>query len=285
MRLEAISRLVAAISITAFSMGTSVGTASGGTSGGEGKPGANLDRGTPTAIVVSGPSGEVGSWSSGRSGPRWECIYRDIYVDLEGSGRSGVDYLKGPVTPEAGRTYYLVCFDESDSVAFSDITHYDPSDPFGGIAAAERAAQLAQERLTLDLPDVGLSPPVGSDQIVGVATWLWVNNEWAPTSASATLGAVTATVTATPRSVVFDTGDTTTLTCSAGVAYDTSRSPREQHTDCSHTFIRPGDYTIRATITWDVTWSASTGQGDTLGTTTRTSDIAVHVVEIQAQIH
>jgi hypothetical protein len=48
---------------------------------------------------------------------------------------------------------------------------------------------------------------------------------------------VSATITATPRSVRWDLGDGTTVECSGpGKPYDLSRPPEGQSTDCRHVY-------------------------------------------------
>ena len=185
--------------------------------------------GAPEAVVVVSRSGTLGSWEgTPRGGARWRCGY---YAFDYGSGDFGlglakVHYDDGPVDPEPGEPYVLACFDQSDRMVSSILRVFDPADPFGGVAATERALDEARRRLDLPLPQPALNPPTA--QLVGVPTWLWVDGPWAPVSATAAVGAVTATVTATPVEVVWDTGDGTTLTCDAGTPYDPTRPPAGQ---------------------------------------------------------
>ena len=121
-------------------------------------------------------------------------------------------------------------------------------------------------------------------------TWLWVDGPWTSASATASVGAVAATVTATPVEVVWDTGDGTTTTCDAGTPYDLSRAPAEQHSGCTHVFTRSsaslpgGTYAVTATVTYEVSWTASTGAGGGLGTLSRSTTTGVPVTEAQALI-
>jgi hypothetical protein len=73
-----------------------------------------------------------------------------------------VDYSGGPRQPERGSPYLLACRDETGNVVYSRLVVFDPADPLGGIAAGERAAELALERLPLPVPEIGLAiPPLG----------------------------------------------------------------------------------------------------------------------------
>lgn len=246
--------------------------------------GGTIIGGAPTAIVVSGPAGEIGAWTSRGRGPRWSCGYYTARGDAV-LGLIAADEPAGVVAPVVGRVYFLLCDDTAGERVFTDLVTYDPSNPLSSIAAAERAAEMAARQLNLTPPQLEINPPAPSNQIVGIPTWLWIGDAWSPISASATLGGVTATVTAVPNSVRFDMGDKNTVTCAPGTSYDTTRPARDQHTDCSHTYINPGNFTIRATLTWDVSWIATTGVGDTLGQVTRTTELPVQVVEVQAMIH
>ena len=254
--------------------------------------GGQIRDGAPEAVVVVGRSGTVGSWegSAGGGGARWRCGY--YAFDLDPADSDGVlasiHYDDGPVDPEAGEPYVLACYDPSGRLVKSVLQIFDPADPLGPIAATERALDEARRRLDLPLPQPALNPP--GAQLVGVPTWLWVDGPWAPASATAAVGAVNATVTATPVQVVWTTGDGATTTCDAGTPYDPSRPPADQHSSCTHVFTRSssalagGTYAVTATVTYDVAWSASTGAGGELGSLSRSTTVPVRVAEAQALI-
>ena len=126
---------------------------------------------------------------------------------------------------------------------------------------------------------------------MGVPTWLWIADVWTSTSASASIGAVTSTVVATPTQITWTLGDGTTKTCvGPGTPFDLGRPAAEQESECTHTFVWPshdqvfGVYPVAATVTFDTTWSATTGAGGPLGALTRTTTVPVRVVEVQAVI-
>jgi len=199
---------------------------------------------------------------------------------------ANIHYDDGPVDPEPGQAYVLACYDQAGNQVRSRLQQFDPGDPLAGIAVTERALDEARRRLDLPLPEPAVNPP--GAQLVGVATWLWVDGPWAPRSATASVGAVAATVTARPDHVVWDLGDGTTLTCDAGTPYDTSRGPHEQESDCTHVFTRSsaalpdGTYAVTVTISYDVAWSATTGGGGSLGALERSTTMPVRVGEAQA---
>ena len=255
-------------------------------------PGAGVVDGTPEAVVVVGRTGTLGSWSgsgAGGSGSGWRCGYYDVTAgDIDRDDAPEVHYDEGPVDPEADAVYVLTCYDQSGQVVRSQLTRYDPADPLAGIAAVERATDEARRRLDVPLPSPGLNPP--GDQLVGVATWLWLDGTWQATSATASIGTVSSTVTATPTEAVWDLGDGTSITCGAGHPYDVGRAPEEQSSDCTHVYssssrLQPdGTFLVSVTVSYAVSWGASTGAGGDLETISRTTTVPVRVTEAQALI-
>ena len=122
-------------------------------------------------------------------------------------------------------------------------------------------AQQAVRQLPLASPTIEMAPPSGSPQLVGVATWMWVNpGAWRTLSASASAGTVTTTATATPQKVVWDMGDGDTVTCDGpGTVY--SASAPNATTNCSYTWGQAGTYQVTATLYWSVTWTAAGAPG------------------------
>ncbi|MFN2505460.1 MAG: hypothetical protein ABR540_14745 [Acidimicrobiales bacterium] len=131
------------------------------------------------------------------------------------------------------------------------------------------------------------SPPAGNDQLVNLPTWLWVE-DWNPRTARATEGPLTVTVVATPRSVTWRMGDGTEVVCRAGTPWNPALREEQQSTDCSHTYRRssahqPGlVYQARATMSWNVTWTATNGESGSLGLANRSVDFTMRVAEGQA---
>ena len=170
----------------------------------------------------------------------------------------------------------------------------DPMPPVlvtGAQAAAATAqvnpvlvAEQAVGRLGLSSPSIEMAPPDGSPQLVGVATWLWIDPAaWRTLTASATAGPVTVTATASPSKVVWDMGDGNSVTCDGpGTPYNSSDS--NATTDCSYTWPGAGNYTVSATVYWSVTWTAAGAPGGgALGVQAGPpADVAVTVTESQA---
>ena len=244
--------------------------------------------GTPEAIVVSGPGGgvlhTVIHQGSGRSGT-WTCHY---YATVAAANAQNLepDLAKGPIVPGPGQTIGLLCWDDGGNIAHSAIFVFDPADPVPGIDDPAQAAADAERLLPLHPPAIRLSPPVGAHQLVGLATWLWVGGPWRPLRASATLGGVTSTVTATPTTVTWTLDDGTAVTCHGpGTPYDPRRPADVQHSNCTYLFEDAGHFRLTATVTYEITWTASTGDAGGLGPVTRAGTVPVVVDQAQAVIH
>ena len=151
-------------------------------------------------------------------------------------------------------------------------------------------AQQAAAKLPLPSPSIEMAPPAGAEQLVNLATWLWVGpSAWQPFSATATAGPVSATAMATPVKVVWDMGDGDTVTCAGpGTPYDPSDPSAPS--DCSYTWAQSsagqpgGTYQVTATIYFQVTWAATgaAGGGDLGLVPGPAAHIAVQVAESQA---
>lgn len=159
--------------------------------------------------------------------------------------------------------------------------------PLGPDAEPGELAAMARSRLPLPLPEARMNPD--GEQTVNLPTWLWVDN-WETQTRSATAGAVTSTVVATPveQRWTFGSPGERVVCREAGAPYDTSRPASEQSTSCSYTFRhssagQPGDaYRVTVTLVWHVTWTSNIGTSGDLGLVSRTRTIPTSVAEHQA---
>jgi hypothetical protein len=141
-------------------------------------------------------------------------------------------------------------------------------------------AEQAVRHLGFSSPIIEMAPPPGRPQLVGVATWLWIDPAaWRTLSASATAGPVTTTAVATPTKVVWNMGDGDTVTCDGpGTPYDPSTP--EATTNCSYTWPAPGSFQVTATVYWSVSWTArGAAGGGTLGVQAGPASAVTVVVE------
>lgn len=214
-------------------------------------------------------------------------------------------YLAGPCEPIAGepqgRLYRDMRTDTSTGETVEVAAGCErPSSPApatpagGGPAPAPSPGALATQaiqRTPLPVPQMAMSPGGSIPLLVNLPTFLWIDpSQWRPQTASASAGGVTSTVTATPERVVWDMGQGDSVTCDGpGVAYIPSLPDDAQPSTCRFTYpassARTDDrtFTVRATIEYHVTWTASgaAGGGD-LGISRRSSTTSVRVAELQA---
>jgi hypothetical protein len=224
------------------------------------------------------------SGGTGGGGGTTPCTWTPVEADLVGEQASNIFTRM----PNADHAWYLQeCTNPDGSVTATfvpvEVTDQGPApDP-------EALRASAQEELRLPSPRVGMSPP--GEQVVHVASWLWLDGDiWRPHSSSASAGGVTATVTATPTRTRWDMGNGEVVLCDGpGTPYDPSRDDASQSTTCSYTYRnssagRPGNaYPVTVTVEWQLGWTVTgaPGGGALPGLTTSTST-AVPVGEVQA---
>ncbi|HET7489162.1 MAG TPA: hypothetical protein VFJ85_14620 [Acidimicrobiales bacterium] len=156
------------------------------------------------------------------------------------------------------------------------------------IPAPQLASEVAQ-RTQLPLPEIHTSPPDGAEQLVNLPTWMWVTN-WRPSSASATAGSLTVTVTAKPRRVVWRMGAGQPVACLAGKAWNPALREEDQSSDCTFTYLESSAhqprlrYPASATMVFDISWSATNGESGSLGQASTTTNFSMRVAEGQALI-
>lgn len=147
-------------------------------------------------------------------------------------------------------------------------------------------ARVARAQLILPVPSIAANP--AGEQLVNLATWLWLSSGWAPMSASVSVPGVSVTATARPRLVVWSMGDGAVVTCGGpGTPFRAGKDPAAVSPDCGHTYRsssagQPGQaFSVSATVHWTVTWSGA-GQNGTFPDMTTTGITALRVAESQA---
>ncbi len=239
--------------------------------GGGSASGWGNETGGGVTVGVPEQRQNVGGGGGGEGGPR--CSYSPWISDS----------VEVQPVPPTGVGYYAIrdCDGQIDVV-------FVPNAPAPAVSAVDLAQQAANE-LTVSECTVAVAPP--SDRlIVRLPTWLWLEGcAWAPLSATASVPLLSATVTAAPTGVVWDLGEGTRLACAGpGVAWRADVPAEVQSTYCSHAYARssagqPGDaYTVTATVRWELSWSASNGEGGGLSPVLPSSSATVRVGEVQA---
>jgi len=151
-------------------------------------------------------------------------------------------------------------------------------------------AQQALAALQLRPIRMGMVPEdkPGYVGLVGMPVWMWVDtpdpHTYGPATNTASDGSVTVTINAKVAKTLWEMGDGKSVVCTtAGTAYQDSDG-KQPSPDCGYSYTKQGTYTIRATTTWDIAWTANTGQSGTIPlilTATRT----VVIGEVQVIVH
>lgn len=142
--------------------------------------------------------------------------------------------------------------------------------------------EQARATIAIPLPDLATAPPLGGTQLVGLPIWFWSDTHY-PTSVTASIPGLSATLAATPGDLRIDLGDGTTFTCpGGGTRYDPDVSHRDQHSTCARPYGRHGTYRVQASVVWTLTWVATNGAAGTLPPVTRTAGVDLDVQQAQA---
>jgi len=148
-----------------------------------------------------------------------------------------------------------VCHAEDDNETLILPGDYEPSPPDPRVMAWQLVAQI-----NIQAGDIGLVP-IGEHALVGMPTWMWVDNPGpsttGPVTRSATAQGYTVTIEARLAKVVYTMGDGTTVTCAGANAPGTKYLDRyglEPSPTCGHRYRQPGSYTVTATSQWEVAW-------------------------------
>lgn len=202
----------------------------------------------------------------------------------EGFANSGWSSAKEGEGP--GKWYRKVCTDEQGQskgtvVWVADREAVDP------MVLAEQAA----ERVAIPEPSANLNPSPAQNQIVNLATLLWIDPaQWQPVTTSASAAGVTANVAARPLRVEWDMGNGDTVTCEGpGTPYNPSTPDVTPDGACLYTYRRSsatapsGAFTVTATAVWEVSLEAEGAPGGgSLGLSRRSTSFPIRVAEIQA---
>lgn len=179
--------------------------------------------------------------------------------------------LLGPGGPGGGQWVFPICAGPGVINPMPPIWVPTPAagKPAAPAAPAVNPVVLARQavsHLGLGALSIHMAPPTSADQLVGLASWLWVTG-WQPRSASAAAGPVSATVRAAPTEVVWDLAGHQVTCTGAGTAYQPGTPAAAQRTSCSYTWTRSsagapgGTFPVSATVYWQVTWSAHGAPG------------------------
>lgn len=156
-------------------------------------------------------------------------------------------------------------------------------------AEAEAAARRVLASIGLEAIDLGMQPrgdTVERMGFVGWHTWLWADSpsdkQWGPVTATASDSGIAVRLTAGATRVQWDMGDGATVSCGRGAAWSAARTQGGKNVaspDCGHVYERDGRYTVTATSTWSVDWSAAGFTGTLPLQLSRSADVVVGEVQ------
>ncbi|MGI8663983.1 MAG: hypothetical protein ACR2LQ_12365 [Acidimicrobiales bacterium] len=189
-----------------------------------------------------------------------------------------------PVTdPVEGQRYLLTCLLGDEVVRTAAIVY----DPALFVVDPATLAQYAERALPLLYPAPSTAPPNDTPQLVGVSTWLWIDEQdFREVDASISIANLSVTARAHPTRVIWVMGDgSDAIDCGGpGTPYRPDVPDVEQRTDCKHAFSRAGEFAAQVYIEWQVDWSASNGDAGVLGPTRRGVTVPMTVESRQAVI-
>lgn len=180
----------------------------------------------------------------------------------------------------------------TSAVAWQTCTRVSDNQQVGWVTGLDMATEevdpitmlleQAQATISIPLPDLGTAPPLGGTQLVGLPIWFWSDTHY-PTSVTASIPGLSATLTATPGPLHIDLGDGTSITCpDGGTRYQRAVSHRDQRSTCSRPYDRHGRHRVVATVVWTLDWVATNGQAGSLPPVTRAATVDLDVQQAQA---
>lgn len=150
-------------------------------------------------------------------------------------------------------------------------------------------AERAIDSMNLTPISIGIVPEdaPGAVGLVGLPTWLWVENpgpqSWGPITRSASSGGVTVTATARVQRVRWLMGDGGVVTCTGpGTRYEDRFGTNESPT-CGYRYRAEGTYRVRAESSWVVSWSGMGRSGTIPVTTTASTSVTIGELHVLTQ--
>lgn len=244
-------------------------------SGGGGGTGGS-EEGTITAVVRLRADGS----SSGGGGCTWERVDGELGVENVGStefpftDEDGVTFnLWREICPESGGGWYL-------------IPETEPEDLLPQLLEQLKSTRLPKPRPTF----LALDPAHGWAYVTVPVDFRAGGDSWRTVSATASIGPVWATVTATPVLLTFEPGDPNgpgPVECAGDspvAGYDPAVPGECSYTYRNSSSTSPYDgyhFETRTSIDWSISWTSSSGAGGALEpySTSATSLLAVAEVK------
>lgn len=161
-----------------------------------------------------------------------------------------------------------------------------PAGPGAPLPDPRDLAEEAVAKMGLRAPKIGIvpEPREGNAGVVGMPTWMWVEDAdsrtFGPISRQASASGHTVTANAKVTKLEWDMGDGETVTCTGkGTKYEDHHGKQESP-DCGHRYTKQGEYTVTVNATWSVTWSGLGQSGTIPMTLERSTTITMGEVQV-----
>ncbi|MFD4995811.1 hypothetical protein [Streptomyces buecherae] len=158
-------------------------------------------------------------------------------------------------------------------------------------------AEYAYDELPVPNTDITMNP--SGKQTVNLDTWVWLDkSRFKPISVTASLPdtGLSATTTAKPVSLTIEPGTQDAkvhpasgecrIAADGSIGTPYTDDKKNQAPPCGVTYLRAtnqtGPHPLKATLTWEITWSSTNGEGGELPTGTYGATTNVTVGEVQS---
>jgi len=234
--------------------------------------------------------GTPGTPGGSGGGPAPECYWVTIDDELPEDPTIFVDF--GLEEPPDGVPILWQSWECSDGRATFNFRWVIAPTP-GALAETVRGRLIGQ----LPQPVVESSPPAGTASIIGVPVFVTVVNWTGVVTQTECAGGLCVTVTATPQ-LTFRPGEpgAPTVQCAgSGTRFaPDAGTPEAQASSpgaCTWTYTtrtgangRPSAWPGQASVSWTISWTATTGASGSLAAVTRSTDVPRPVAEVQTVI-
>lgn len=239
---------------------------------------------------VPTPGGPPAGGGGGGSTDEVVCYWVTIPDDLSEDPTIWFDFDLTP--PPEGVTVVWQSWECSDGSATFAFRWVIPATP-ANLAALARGQVMG----LMPQPSINSSPPVGTASIVEVPVFVEVTNWTGVITDSECAGGLCVTVTATPQ-LTFTPAEagSSPVTCAgSGTRYDPDGAPIEQQASadgaCAYAYRlrtgvegRPTHWPGSVSVTWTISWTATTGASGSLPAVTRTTSLPRAVREVQTVV-
>ncbi len=142
-----------------------------------------------------------------------------------------------------------------------------PPPPPPVVVDVATVARNASASLQVPTPVLVVGPDPAANHwgvlAVGLPVWVWADDT-GPVSTTVVQDGIQIDMTATRGAISIDWGDGATSICDSMTPRPETIDPLTPSPDCGHSYLVKGDYVIRASASWNVSWQA-VGSSGTLG--------------------